>query len=175
MTTFDLALAFTLPTEGGYVDNPDDDGGATDHGITQHVYDAYRAAKGLPLQSVALISSVEVNDVYETRYWIPGHCAELPQALGICHFDWCVNHGAPGAIKTLQQVLGVDADGVFGPATRAALEGKDTRQVVVAYTQRRAQWYRDDVTRRPSQGQFLNGWLNRDFKLENYALGQPTS
>ena len=90
------ALAFTLPAEGGYVDNPDDDGGATDHGVTQHVYDFYRAAKGLPVQSVAQITDAEVHDIYQTKYWIAGHCGELGDALGVCHFDWCVNHGEIG-------------------------------------------------------------------------------
>jgi lysozyme family protein len=31
---FDICLAFTLKTEGGYVDNPADPGGATNMGIT---------------------------------------------------------------------------------------------------------------------------------------------
>lgn len=169
--SFEQALSFTLPEEGGYVDNPDDDGGATDHGITQHTYDFYRGAKGLPTQSVANITSAEVNDIYQTKYWVPGHCAELPAALGIVHFDWCVNHGVPGAIKTLQQVLGVTDDGIFGPATRAALEGKDTRQLVSAYDQTRAAWYAADVKLRPSQAKFYDGWIARDFKLNNWALG----
>jgi lysozyme family protein len=169
--SFEQALSFTLPEEGGFVDNPDDDGGATDHGITQHVYDFYRGAKGEPTQSVALISSAEVEDIYQTKYWVPGHCAELPAALGIVHFDWCVNHGVGGAIKTLQGVLGVTADGVFGPATRAALEGKDTRQLVSAYGAARGAWYTEFVKLRPEESQFYNGWTARDFKLTNWALG----
>ena len=171
--SFQQGLAFTLPEEAGYVDNPDDDGGATDHGITQHVYDGYRAVKGLPIQSVALITDAEVQDIYDKIYWVPGHCAELPTALGVCHFDWCVNHGVHGAIETLQQVIGIpkeDVDGIFGPQTRAALEGKDPRALVVAYVQARAGWYRHRVVEKPSQAEFLDGWLDRDFKLQGYAL-----
>lgn len=171
--SLDQALAFTLPEEGGFVDNPNDDGGATDHGVTQHVYDGYRAVKGLPIQSVALITDAEVRDIYEKLYWIPGHCGELPVALGVCHFDWCVNHGVRGAVETLQRILGFplgQVDGVFGPHTREALEGQNPRHLVDAYTQARALWYRDHVAEKPSQAEFLNGWLNRDFKLQGYAL-----
>lgn len=172
------ALAFTLPEEGGFVDNPNDDGGATDHGITQHVYDGYRAVKGLSLQSVAAITDAEVQDVYEKLYWIPGHCAELAVALGVCHLDWCVNHGVRGAIQTLQHVLGfpdAQCDGLFGPATRAALEGKDPRELVNAYTQARAEWYRAFVVAKPQEAEFLDGWISRDFKLQGYALSLPTT
>jgi len=172
--SFAQGLAFTLPTEGGFVDNPNDDGGATDHGITQHVYDGYRAVKGLPIQSVSLISDQEVDDIYEKIYWIPGHAGELSLALGVCHFDWCVNHGVKGAIMTLQQVLGFDTtkvDGVFGPATRTALEGKADKDLVTAYTQARAEWYRAFVARKPQEAEFLDGWIARDFRLQSYALG----
>lgn len=172
--SFEQALSFTLREEGGFVNNPDDDGGATDHGVTQAVYDAYRAAQRQPAQSVALISDAEMEDVYETRYWVPGHCAELPAALGIVHFDWCVNHGPTGAIKTLQEVLGLkegDVDGVFGPVTRAALEGQDTKKLVVAYSHARAAWYSAFAQARPAEAQFLAGWLARDFRIQSWALG----
>lgn len=170
-------MAFTLPTEGGFVDNPDDDGGATDHGITQHVYDRYRALKGLPLQSVASIGTVEVDDIYEKWYWLPSHAGELGVAIGVCHFDWSVNHGVKGAIVTLQQTLGFgksDRDGIFGPATRTALEAWDERKLVTAYTTARADWYHAFVMVRPEETQFLDGWLARDFKLQSYALSLLT-
>lgn len=171
--SFPQALAFTLPEEGGFVDNPNDDGGATDHGVTQHVYDGYRAVKGLPIQSVALITDAEVADVYEKLYWIPSHAGELGAALGVCHFDWAVNHGVKGSIMTLQRVMGFnqdDADGIFGPKTRLGLESFSERDLVTAYIQARSDWYRARVLARPDQQGFLDGWLNRDFKLQGYAL-----
>ena len=53
---FAVCLAFVLQAEGGFVDNPADPGGATMHGVTQAVYDAYRAKLGLDPRSVALIA-----------------------------------------------------------------------------------------------------------------------
>lgn len=93
---FDQALAFTLREEGGYVANPLDHGGATCRGITQRTYDTYRQRKQLAPNPVAEIQGPEVRDIYRTLYWEPARCDELPAALGVCHFDWAVNHGVAG-------------------------------------------------------------------------------
>ena len=39
---FERALTFVLRWEGGYVDHPADPGGATNYGVTQRTYDAWR-------------------------------------------------------------------------------------------------------------------------------------
>ena len=43
---FKKALKFVLAREGGYVNNPNDKGGATNKGITQNTYNAYLQSKG---------------------------------------------------------------------------------------------------------------------------------
>jgi lysozyme family protein len=118
---FDAALRFTLGEEGGYVDDARDRGGATNRGVTQATYDAWRESQGVRAQDVRLIPESEVRELYRQRYWDAGHCETLPTRLGVAHFDWCVNRGTPGATKTLQQALGVDADGCYGSKTVAAL------------------------------------------------------
>ena len=47
-------------------------------GVTQRVYDAYRASHGLPTQTVANISDAEVSDIYRSEYWAPVCCDQLP-------------------------------------------------------------------------------------------------
>jgi lysozyme family protein len=47
VTPFGRALAFVLKVEGGYTNDPEDRGGATNKGILQRVYDIYRKAEGL--------------------------------------------------------------------------------------------------------------------------------
>ena len=42
MSGFVQALPVVLRFEGGYADHPNDPGGATNKGITQAVFDAYR-------------------------------------------------------------------------------------------------------------------------------------
>lgn len=162
------ALAFTLPAEGGFVDNPHDDGGATNHGITQATYDEYRTEHGTGLESVEHITDGEVADIYQSIYWQPAHCDELSPKLGICHFDWAVNHGVHGAIETLQETLAVTADGVFGPRTRAALETQPEATLIPEYLILRREWYQQRVKDRPDQAEFLHGWLKRVDQLEAF-------
>ena len=162
------ALAFTLKEEGGYVDNPDDHGGATNHGITQLTYDTWRDSHGEPCQSVRNIRDAEVQGIYGEMYWVPGHCPALSPALAIAHFDWCVNHGCAGAMAMLQQLLQVKADGVFGPATAAALAAQDDGGLWRAYDELRRGWYRARVTAYPDQAAFLKGWLARVDRLDRY-------
>lgn len=166
--SFSQALAFTLKEEGGYADDPADHGGATNHGITQATYDTYRQHKGLPVRSVRDIEDHEIADIYQAMYWLPAHCGELETRLGICHFDWAVNHGVHGAVATLQQAIGVPPDGIFGPATRAALASKPPEQTVASYLAIRRRWYTDRVKAEPDQAKFLAGWLGRVDRLEHY-------
>jgi lysozyme family protein len=169
VTAFDLALAFTLTAEGGYVNDPADHGGATNKGITQATYGAWRESQKLPLRTVELLTSAETADIYRECYWNPGRCEQLPIRTAVVHFDWCVNHGVSGAIKTLQQVLGLEADGVWGPKTAQAVASHP--DPYYAYINARRAWYTARVQAKPNQAKFLTGWLARCDKLQKYAEG----
>lgn len=91
-TNFEQALAFVLQEEGGYVDDPHDPGGATNFGITQHTYDAWRTKQGLPLQSVQLISQDEVSTIYKEEYWDANNLEPMPQVWQLFLFDSYVQH-----------------------------------------------------------------------------------
>lgn len=125
---FDLCLDKVLEFEGGYVNHPKDPGGATNHGVTQRVYDSYRASKGKARQTVKNITNGEIGDIYKKQYWDAVRGDDLPSGLDLAVFDFAVNSGPVRAIRTLQKVSGVEADGVLGPATIAvakkALIGK---------------------------------------------------
>lgn len=171
MTTASLttALVFTLKEEGGYVDNPLDHGGATNHGVTQATYDAWRDSQKKRHRSVAKITDAEVQAIYLQRYWTPGQCGIMSPALSVCHFDWCVNHGVTGAIETLQQALKVTADGDLGPKSLAALKAQDTGTFWKNYNGLRRDWYQARVKAHPDQAVFLKGWLGRVDRLDAYS------
>lgn len=102
---FQACLAITLSWEGGTANNPRDPGGLTSEGITHMTYDAYRASKGLPLQSVTHITQAEVDDIYKTRYWDVVHGDTLPAGLDMCLFDFAVNSGPTHALSTYMALL----------------------------------------------------------------------
>lgn len=92
MGDFQEALRFTLKWEGGYVSHPQDPGGATNMGITQKTYDAYRQKGGLPPRPVREIAREEVEEIYR-GYWAAIDGDKLPRAMAIAAFDAAVNSG----------------------------------------------------------------------------------
>ena len=120
-SNFEKALALVLEHEGGYVDHPKDPGGATNRGVTQAVYNAYRKIRGRGMQSVKFITDDELRAIYKFQYWdkVQGDC--LPTGLDYAVFDFAVNSGVGRAAKYLQAVLGVAQDGQIGARTLAAI------------------------------------------------------
>jgi len=60
-------------------------------------------------------------------------------------------------------VLGVDADGVMGKVTMAALN--ECEEFHMAYTVAKIKHYAGIVNKNRSQGRFLLGWVNRALKV----------
>ena len=162
---FDLCLDLVLGTEGGYVNHKADRGGATNRGVTQAVYDDWRASRGFPRQPVSGISEDEVRAIYLSRYWLLGKCDQMPAPLDYVHFDGCVNHGQKQAAKFLQRALGVADDGVIGPKTLAAVRQDDAAGNIDTVCQdilkQRWGFYNDLASKDPSQKAFLKGWHAR--------------
>lgn len=91
---YGACVAFVRQQEGGNTDTPGDRGGRTGRGgITHTVYDAYRTAKGLPVQDVWLISNAEIAEIYAKEYWAPIHGDELAGGVDLCIFDYAINSG----------------------------------------------------------------------------------
>lgn len=164
-TRFATALALVLKHEGGFVDHPHDKGGATNKGITQSVYDIWRAGHGLQARSVKEIEDIEVSAIYLDRYWLVGKCNQMPPPLDYVHFDGCVNHGPKQAAKFLQRALGVEDDGLIGPKTLAAVRQDDAagriEDICSSIVDQREDFYGKLTTRDPRQKSFIRGWLAR--------------
>lgn len=166
---FKLALKYTLKWEGGYVNHPNDKGGATNKGVTTATYNSYRQRKGLPIQSVQKITQAEVEEIYYDGYWKSAHCSDYELPLALALFDTAINFGVRRAIMILQRSLGVTQDGVMGPMSLAALAKQDQRLLAVKLCNVRIQRRYEIVAKNPSQRVFLQGWLNRDNDLKKYV------
>jgi lysozyme family protein len=158
---FDESLPFVLRWEGGYVDHPADPGGATNKGVTQRVYDAWRRRQGEAPRAVRQITDAEVDAIYEADYWVPPRCDLLARQLDLVQFDTAVNMGVGRAVRFLQQALACGVDGDFGPATQKAAQSCDLGSAIVAYCDIREAFYRNLAERKPQMQVFLKGWLNR--------------
>ena len=154
---FERAFALLRVHEGGYVDHPDDPGGATMKGITQQTYDAYRQRLGLPKADVRYISDEDVRAIYKDQYWDAVRADELPPGLAYCVFDAAVNSGPGRASRWLQQLIGVKVDGVVGHETLAAAEAVDPVATIQTYCDNRLDFMRG----LKHWGTFKNGWKRR--------------
>lgn len=168
--SFQSALDTVLGHECGYSNHPSDRGGATMFGVTQAVYDKFRAANNSPRQPVKEIQRPEVWAIYRDMYWLPAGCDKLPDRLAMVQFDTAVNHGVSRAVRLLQEVVAVPVDGLFGKITEHAVRdvlemGED--HLIRDYLSAREDLYDEIVERNPSQAVFLRGWKNRIAKLRN--------
>lgn len=172
MAKIELLAPKILKWEGGFVDHPNDKGGATNKGITIGTYTYYRRLKGLPapaIEDLKNITSSEWMDILRTLYWNRWKADEINnQSIANLLVDWYWGSGVYG-IKYPQRVLGVTTDGIVGVKTLAAINDyPDQKELFQKLWNRRKKHFEDIVKRDPSQKVFLNGWMNRlnDFEYE---------
>lgn len=165
--------------EGGYVNDPDDPGGATKYGVTIHTM----RRLGLDLTGDGKVSEADVRcltrdqavGIFVDHYYRRPRIAELPEALQASVFDMYVNAGS-NAVKVLQRLLnemGHDliVDGALGPvsiaaAHRACADRPDL--VADAYGIARRNYYYTLADARPASRKFARrrdggkgGWITR--------------
>jgi len=172
MAKVELLVPKILKWEGGFVNHPNDKGGATNKGITIGTYTYYRKLKGLSTPSVndlKNLSNDEWIDILKTLYWDKWKADEIQnQSIANLLVDWTWGSGSYG-IKYPQQVLGVVADGIVGKKTLAAVNDyPNQEELFQKLWNRRKKHFEDIVNRDSSQKVFLKGWLNRlnDYRYE---------
>ena len=146
-----------LAYEGGFVNHPKDPGGATNQGITQRTYDAYRRRIGHATQSVRLIDNVERDTIYRVQYWDVIRGDDLPSGVDAAVYDFAVNSGPSRAAKFLQSVVGAKQDGVIGLQTLDAAARLDPVVVIERLCADRMSFLRGLKT----WGTFGKGWSRR--------------
>lgn len=159
--TFEQCLDFVLDREGGVSNHSADRGGLTKWGITQKTYSSFKRRIGGFERPVTEMTEEEMQEIYKSLYWNTGLCGRLPVPANLVHFDACVNHGVGRANRLLQETLGVNADGILGSKTFAAMGGLDPRLLALQYIDTRRDFYDAIVASDSSQAVFLKGWKNR--------------
>lgn len=159
--TFDEAIKRLLKREGGYVNHKSDRGGATNHGITQATFSDWLSRHGQGWRDVKSLTLNEAAKIYQDNYWTPAKCDLLPDIVREIHFDAAVNHGVSRAAKLLQQAVGVNDDGIIGPATLRAIANTSNGYMLARYAAVRYRFYGEIIKRDRSQLVFITGWMDR--------------
>lgn len=167
----ETALKHVLVHEGGFVNHPKDPGGATNRGVTQRVYDAYRDRQGQSRRSVRAITAEEVADIYKRQYWDAIRGDDLPSGLDYAVFDYAVNSGPRRAAQDLQRELGVAVDGVIGNVTLAEVAKVDVYDLIDRLCARRMRFLKGLKHWRT----FGKGWTRRVTDVAEIAMAMATN
>jgi lysozyme family protein len=166
---FARCLDHVLAHEGGYVEHPRDPGGATNMGITHKTLARWRAVSPwwkLPKTAVRQLSRDEAASIYRRHYWLPARADVLPPGLDLALFDYAVNSGPARAIKALQVIVGVKADGLFGRLTLGAVRQRASADLIARLCDGRIGFLR----RLASFATFGKGWTRRVASVRAAAL-----
>jgi lysozyme family protein len=159
---FDRAVRFVLEREGRWSDDPDDPGGITAYGIIQPTLDeAIRLGIVPPETTLHSLTAAQAIDIYRALYWNRVSGDDLPEPIALLMFDMAVNQGQGFAIRTLQKILVVNADGIIGPKTLAAIQEADLQRTLVAI----CDWRLDAYLVSKGTTKFIRGWTRRLFRV----------
>lgn len=164
-TQFEACLAFTLNEEGGFTNDPQDPGGATNMGITLATLSHWRGDDCVP-NDVRNLTRSEATEIYYGLYWQALQCGALPMGVDLQVFDFGVNAGAGRSAKMLQAALAVTTDGLVGPVTVHAACDADAGFLVGRLSDQQEVYYRA----LPTFSSFGVGWLSRLERRRTVAL-----
>jgi lysozyme family protein/endonuclease YncB( thermonuclease family) len=173
MTNFDKAMKHVLKEEGGWSDNPNDSGGATNKGITIGSYSEYlnRPATKAELRS---ISNSQVRAIYKER-WDKIRGDEINNLkVSLPLFDQTFNKGSR-PVGHLKQILGLPKNGTVTPEMVEKinqLSSDESKKVQIEFLEKEMNDYQEIVKRRPENKVFSNGWKKRINNLAK-ATGLP--
>lgn len=179
MKSVDEIAAEIVAREGGYVNDPDDPGGATNYGVTIGTM----RRLGLDLNGdgrvdtadVKALSRAQAANIFKEHYFRRPGIERLPSILHASVFDMYVNAGA-NAVKILQRLvsaMGFPAadDGQIGPRTIAAVSAAADaapNHIADAYGIERRNYYYALADARPASRKYAatraggkGGWITR--------------
>ena len=172
--------------EGGFVNDPDDPGGATNHGVTIHTM----RHLGLDLDGDGRVTVADVRrlnraqavDIFLVHYFAKPGIANLPLQIQPSVFDMYVNAGSH-AVRILQRLLtrlgwNLQDDGAIGPKTLAAAQAAARLpQLADAYGVARRDYYYGLGDARPASRKYCRrkdggkgGWITRAEEFITPAL-----
>lgn len=179
MHSVESIAAEIVRREGGFVNDPDDPGGATNHGVTIHTMRQLRLdldGNGrLDTADVKALTPAKAAAVYVRHYYTEPKINLLPEPLQASVFDMQVNAGA-NAVRILQRLMAsfglpLKDDGVIGPITARTVQramSKAPGHLVDAYGIARRNYYYRLGDQRPASRKFARrkdggkgGWITR--------------
>lgn len=178
MANFNESIKHVLKNEGGFVDHPDDPGGATKYGISLRFLRAanlrVRDAHDITVEDVQALTEHDAKEIYLDHFWNPHRYSEInSQRVATKVFDLCVNMGSSKANRLLQEGANyltqgsIDVDSIIGPKTISAVNSCDESLLKDYLIQGAMRHYLDLVIKNRDLKVFYRGWINRAIQRYN--------
>lgn len=166
-----------LRAEGGFVNAPDDEGGATNRGITAATLGEWLGLPGpASAEQVRDLPESTAVAIYEEK-WVRHPRLRLdlvqPLASAVVIMDTAVLFGRNRAALWAQAAAGLlpeERDGWLGPVSRHAIDQTPVELFALRVMALRARRHVDRCGEDRSQLGFLCGWLDRALHLPGVAV-----
>lgn len=145
----------------GWVNDPADMGGPTNHGITLQRLELHLGRK-VSIDELRKLTDEQAAEIYLADFVkAPGFDRIPDPELQALVVDCGVHHGPEQATKWLQEAVDAKADGAFGPRTAEAVAKADPGITFNRVLAQRFRKFGRIVTNNPSQSKFMAGWADR--------------
>ena len=176
---FEKALVHTMQYEGGWTDDKNDLGGATNYGISIVFAQGTKDFELFDLDGDGDIDRTDIknltpeiaHDAYKEYFWDKNDLDNYAPKIAFVLFDCAVNHGPGNMAKMFQMAINkcgqdIEVDGGIGNKTLTALNECDPECIVTNLIEVRREFFKKITIKRPANKVFLKGWLNRCNSLE---------
>jgi lysozyme family protein len=181
MSTFEDAIPAILQHEGGYVNHPNDPGGATNFGVSLRFLadhpdmGDFDGDGDVDVEDIRNMSVEQAAEIYRQLWWDKyGYGRIIDQTIATKVFDLSVNMGAKRAHILLQTALNnafglnLTVDGVLGPASIGVINSctdDDEQTLITAYCDEAFGFYQRLIAKNPKFKAFEKGWKRRAYSV----------
>lgn len=188
-------IADKTGVEGGYVDDPNDSGGETNHGITVGLANQYASQLKQMFSWDGTMRNLSLDAafwLYQVHFWnklMGDQVAAVHPLIADKLFDISINTGKSPAVTMLQNFLNcanfhgrhypdITVDGGMGPGTVAALQAfvkrrgnEGIQRLLTSLICSQGDYYLQLTIKREKDEDFFYGWMGRVTRdMGHYSL-----
>lgn len=147
--------------EGGFVNNPNDSGGATNKGVTLSTFRQFYG-QSKTVEDLKALTETQWLNIFLTGYWNKLRASEIAnQSIANIIVDWGWASGPDTAARKVQKIVGAAVDGIVGPQTLQAINNYKAKSLFDKIKAERITFVENLAKQRPKDQTFLQGWKNR--------------
>ena len=181
MAEFEPALKVLLEHEGGYSNDPDDPGLATNHGWSLRTLQKMGDVDGdgwlegdldrdgdVDVDDIKILDPETAGHYYKTQFWDRYKYGEINDQLVATKVLLLSVHAGPRRChlvlqKALHYHTVIRIDGLIGPMTRQATNMVGPSRLLTEFRHETAAFYRELMNKRSGLWKYSKGWMNRAY------------